>query len=535
MTQLDTYFGQTIINKFSYMEYFMSRFAVAAIGLAAASLFAVAPANAQKSKDEMRVVINDMFPVLDPIVFPQDEAGTFHHAVYQSLIAYEEREKKYMPLLAKSWKIVQPGVYEFDLRDDVTFHSGNKFNADDVVYTMNYFADPKLKIRFKARYDWVKSVEKLGDYKVRVTSKEPLASDLFMLAYRTRVYDSKVMSAMENPNDYGRTSASATGPYKMVSIDKQKIVLEKFKDSKDKYDRQAVNRYIGYGIPDEQTQIAQMMTGNLDAIRNISSDNASGIAQNPNMKMVEVPGGDIVYVTLDAAGRSKNKVMMDQRVRKAVMMAINRDELIKHIVPGHGTAIKVKAICLDTTYDCNYTTQPPEFDPAAAKKLLAEAGYPNGFDLQVDVHDPIRDIGEAIAGELRKVGIRTSVQPMPLNVYVKRRGEGEFTMFAGFYPTSSQPDTMNMFDFYFGQDRDYYKDDLILKAQQEANLEFNDEKRRAIYRDAIDRVNQMNYILPFSSLPAAYAMTKEVKIVQNSYSATAVYINDLVWNDYSGK
>ena len=185
----------------------MSRIAAAAFGLAAVSLAAIAPAHAQKSKNEMRVVINDMFPVLDPVVFPQDEAGTFHHAVYQALIAYEEHQKKYMPLLAKSWTIVRPGVYDFELRDDITFHSGNKFTADDVVWTMEYFADPKLKVRFKARYDWPKTIEKLGEYKVRITSKEPLASDLFMLAYRSRVYDSKIISKMDNPNDYGRVSA----------------------------------------------------------------------------------------------------------------------------------------------------------------------------------------------------------------------------------------------------------------------------------------------------------------------------------------
>jgi peptide/nickel transport system substrate-binding protein len=217
------------------------------------------------------------------------------------------------------------------------------------------------------------------------------------------------------------------------------------------------------------------------------------------------------------------------------MMAINRDELIKHIVPGHGTAVKLKGICLESTYDCSYGVLPTEYNPAEAKKLLAEAGFPNGFELQLDVHEPVREIAEGIAGDLRKVGIRAAVQPMPLNVYVKRRGEGDFTMFTGFYPTSSQPDTMNLFDFFFGQDRDYYKDDIILKAQQEANLEFDDAKRRALYLAGINRVNEMNYIIPFSTLPAAYAMTKDVKIMKNRYSATAVYINDLVWDDYKGE
>ena len=514
-------------------EQFMRRNVAVACGIVVA--LAAGQVQAQKAKNEMRVAINDMFSVVDPYVFPADEAGTFNRIVFDSLINYVEREKKYVGAIAKSWKIVAPGVYEFEIRDDLKFHSGNSLSADDVVYTMNYFADPAVKIRFKPRFDWFKPVEKIGPNTIRITSKRPQANDMSSLAYRSRIFDSKIHKGLEKYEDYGRVSASGTGPYKMVSIERGKVVLEKFEGYKNPYQRQAVNRYIGVHIPDEQTQIAQLLTGGMDALRNISTDNAKNLEANPNLRTVDVPSGDIVYITLDAAGRSKNKIMTDVRVRKAVLMALNRDQLLKEIVPGHGTADKMMAICFKWWPDCKYEKTPPEYDPATAKKLLAEAGYPNGFDLVVDVHEPIRDIGEAAAGELRKIGIRATVNAMPLNVYVKRRGDGEFTMFFGFYPTAAQPDMANIVDFFFGADRDYYKDATIHEAATQGLVTFDDKLRPNVYQRITDRVNEMSYIHPFSSLPTAYAMSKDVKIMPDAFSYTAVYVNDLVWSDYTGK
>src|SRR5262249_17308621 len=150
--------------------------AKAAFGLASASLLVTSlisgPASAQKAKDEMRLAINDMFPTVDPYVFPLDEAGVWYRILYQPLAAFLEKEQKFLPAIAKSWSSPSPGVYEFELRDDVYFHSGNHLTADDIVYTLNFFADPARKIRFKARYDWFKPVEKLGEYKVRITAKD---------------------------------------------------------------------------------------------------------------------------------------------------------------------------------------------------------------------------------------------------------------------------------------------------------------------------------------------------------------------------
>ena len=120
--------------------------------------------------------------------------------------------------------------------------------------------------------------------------------------------------------------------------------------------------------------------------------------------------------------------------------------------------------------------------------ILEKAAIDNGFDLELDVHEPIKEIGEAIAGMVRKVGIRASVRPLPLTLYVRMRGEGKFTAFLGFYPTNAQPDMDNLFDFFFEGNRDYWSDPVIKDLEKAGKVEFDEEKRIAIYQKQIGKV-----------------------------------------------
>src|SRR6185437_11831857 len=142
-------------------------------------------------------------------------------------------------------------------------------------------------------------------------------------------------------------------------------------------------------------------------------------------------------------------------------------------------------------------------------------GYPDGLDLELDVHQPLADIGEGIAGMLRKVGIRATVRPLPLTLYVRMRGEGKFTAFLGFYPTNAQPDMDNILDFFFNGNRDYWNDPVVKEVQAAGDVEFDEEKRPEIYRKAIDQVNKMNYILPIADLPMVFVHTKDVRIADD--------------------
>jgi peptide/nickel transport system substrate-binding protein len=498
-----------------------------------ALILVVAPAWAGKSDDTLTVAVTDWWSTLDPYQFPLDEAAVFYQSVYETLAGFDERGQKYVPRLAKSWKRIDDRNWEFELREDVKFHNGDEFDADDVVATVNYAIDPAYPLRHKDLYTLVEKAEKVGPYTVRITTSHPSPVDLQTIAYQFYIFDSKVLGKLENKADYGRVSRVATGPYQVVSLDQQKMVLERFDGwwgDKNGPLGAHMKRVIGMPIPDRQTQIAQFLTGTVDVIRNASADTARELGNRPETRVTPMHDGQLMYITLDALGRSDNKAMTDQRVRKAFMMAIDRKELARTVIPGGDIATILDGVCVEGVFGCSSSTRPPDFDPEAAKKLLAAAGYGDGFDLELDVHEPIKEIAEAVAGMVRKVGIRASVRPLPSALYVRLRGEGKFTAFVGYRPTSARPDMDDLMDFFFDGNRDYWNDPVLKQAQKEGAVEFDDEKRVDIYRRAIDQVNKMNYVLPLTDLPIVFVHTKDVRIVEDPMSPINNHIRDFYWN-----
>ncbi|HEY1502859.1 MAG TPA: ABC transporter substrate-binding protein [Stellaceae bacterium] len=508
----------------------MRKLVAAIFGVVASLAFAAGPAAAARADDTLRIAVVDWWSTLDPFQFPLDEAGVFYRGVYETLVRYDERSHKLVPRLAKAWRQVDDKTVEFTLRDDVTFHNGDHFDADDVVETIRYLIDPNTQLRFKDTFTWIDKIEKVDQYKVRITAKEAFADELIDFAYRFYIYDSKVLNKLPNKADYGRMGAIATGPYKMVSLDQQRMVLTRFDGYYDKSRSAPIKNIIVTPIPDRQTQVAQFMTGNIDLLRNPTADLARELAKDPDSRVTPMHNGLLMYLTLDAAGRSDNKIMTDQRVRKAVMEAIDREQLTKTVIPGGQIAELLDGICVPADVGCISSTKPPAYNPEDAKKLLAEAGYKDGFDLELDVHEPLADIGEAIAGMLRKVGIRASVRPLPLTLYVRMRGDGKLTAFLGFYPTNAQPDMDNILDLFFDGNRDYWGADPVIKqAQKQGAVEKDIDKRGEIYKKAIDQVNNKNYILPVADLPMVFVHTKDVVVKENPLTPINTEVDDFYW------
>jgi peptide/nickel transport system substrate-binding protein len=324
-----------------------------------------------------------------------------------------------------------------------------------------------------------------------------------------------------------------TGQYRLVSLDRNKgAVAERWDQYKgvEGYFHAPLKRMEGIFIPDKQTRVAELLTGGVDLLRNIDPDQAKDLAgKQPNLKVSATASGVLLYVTLDAAGRSDNKIMTDERVRKAFIMSVDREKLVRAIVPGGDHAEIANGICVSMVFGCAPSTKPYPYDPAQAKKLLAEAGYPNGVDLRIDVFEPVKYIAEAIAGEVRKTGFRASVQPLTSTVYVKKRGEGEFTTFVGNYPTATHPDMVTLWDFFFAGNRDYYHDQEIMKAYAAGNQEFDDAKRVALYTPALDRVNRLAYIMPISEMPMLWAGNKDIEMMQDPLSAGLPLLGDFKW------
>lgn len=493
------------------------------------------PAAAQKSKETLRLGLNDPFAVLSPYHGGGDEASNFSRGIYETLIVFDERAKKWVPLLAKSWTRIDERTWDIELREGVTFHNGNPFDADDVVTTVKYLIDPETKVNFKQRYTLIDKIEKLSSHKVRMVFSSPTATDLMVLAYRFFIWDAESLAKHDDKEDYGRLTPVGTGVMKVATLDKNKGIVVEAIDrhhGAKEYFRAGVKRVHGVPIPDRQTQIAQLLTGGIDMIRGASPDDTRELGSNPNLEVTYSNVLNLYYMGFDTRGRSGTNLFTDVRVRRAVWMAIDRDSIVQYIVPGGSkVAEKGEALCFKTTTPaCDPIVKLPKFDPEGAKKLLAEAGYPNGIEYTYTVTAPQRSIAEAIAGSLLKAGIRVSVKPAPLSVYRKDQADGKVQAWSTVFPTGGFPDASNNLDtLLLGNFDQYFGDEELKQLLFDGRKEFDEKKRADIYHKAYAIVNEKAYLYPLSSIPNAYVHTKEIGILDNPYMAGETSVTDYVW------
>jgi peptide/nickel transport system substrate-binding protein len=491
-------------------------------------------AHAQKSEDRVKIGVFLPFPTVDSYLEPSNAyLSSWTGDIYGRLVRYNEHKQEMFGELAKGWKRVDDKTLEFDLRDDIVFSSGNKFTANDVKYTLEWLTNPETKIRFQTRYTWIDRVEVLSPTKLRIHAKYPRTDVFELLAYLMNIYDAQVHGPLDDKSLYGRRSASSTGAYKLVSIDHSgNFELTRNDQTVGKFAHMhaAAKNINGLALPDSQAQIAQLLVGGIHVASEVSADMAAQFANNPKFVVRPDPTNVLVYITPDAAGRSNNKLFTDKRIRQAFFMAIDREEIIKSFIPGAEIAIRPNAICFPTIVDCvpSPQTKPAGYDPAGAKKLLAEAGKPDGFDMVLTAFSPQKDIAEAIAGQLLKVGIRASVSAPLGPVFLKDRDDGKFHAQVSQYPFSV-PGMTSAFELLFGDSRDYLKDPVITEAVTTGPSLMADAQRHALFRKALDRLNDEALVYPFSQKPNINILASGLNVQASKFSAVGTRLGDYVW------
>ena len=435
--------------------------------------------------------------------------------MFDTLIAYNEQSRKFEPLLAKSWKTVNPTTYEFTLRDDVKFHDGSPFDADDVVYTLNFLADPKVKFRIKTRFLWIKKAEKVDRYTVRVTTKGPRAVAPARFAVSIPIFPSDVHGALENKAAFGKTPIG-TGPYKVVAYDPntgiRMVRNPDYRHGSPSRPPGSIENVHILPIPDVQNQVAQLITGGLDMIHNVPKDQADNLAQNPELGVTVSNGILYRYIAFDAIGRTGSDDLKDARVRRALIHAIDRDSIRRNIFAGGDAVEKMDSICKPIQIGCVFDAKPPAYDPGKAKALLAEAGKAD-LKLQITTLPEARKVAEAIVGYLRAVGVKASIKSVTFGAYRKLQRTGKIQTLVHQFSSGGVPDTDALVTFYFGSKaRNYYGDKQIAGWMKEAGATFDTAAREVLYRKIFNRINEQAYIIPIAGLPSVFVHARDLEI-----------------------
>jgi peptide/nickel transport system substrate-binding protein len=507
----------------------MKRTALWSIG-AVALACAAAPAFAQKSKDTLRFGLDQPIQTISYYLDPKPETVFEIEAVFDNLIIFNEKTLKYEPLLAKSWKQIDDKTIEYELRDDIKWHDGEKFDADDVLYTFNWVLDPKTQLRFKGNWEFIDRLEKTGPYTVRVIAKRPTPYALVRLAYLSPIEAEHAHGKAADKVVYGATKPIGTGMYKVVEVDRNKhILLERNKDYNHGGPAKTasnIGRIQMMPIPDTGTQIAQFLVGGVDFVRDPGLEAAEDLAKKPGIQLTLSQGVGLMYMAIDAKGRSGLKQLQDVRVRRALMMAINRKDMLQFLTGGRPERTP-KAMCWELQAGCAFTKEPYPFDPAGAKKLLTEAGFGDGFDLEITTFtgEATKGAAQIVANQLHQIGIRASVQPSELGAYRKKQGDGKIQVIVAAWPGGGNPDVQGTMEFIYAvpDARDYAGDAEMKELAFKSLTIMNPEERKRLGQKIFDMSTERAYFTPVGPNPAVFVHTAEVAIEGGAFNA--YYVN----------
>jgi peptide/nickel transport system substrate-binding protein len=309
------------------------------------------------------------------------------------------------PSLAESWTVsADQRVYEFKLREGVKFHNGDPFTADDVKFSFYRTKGARL-LKEKVR-----DVEVVGPYRVRFHLHEPFPD--FMAFYGTLVTGAGWIvpkKYVERVGDDGfKKHPIGLGPYKFVS---HSVGVELVMEAFEGYWRKmpSVKRLVFKSVPEATTRLAMLKRGEVDIAYLLEAPEAGELKKDPNLRLAFSGGIGISAMDFLDMWDPKSP-WSDKRVRLAASYAIDRQRLSEAETLG---ASKPTGSLIPRTFEFALPIEPPPYNPAKAKQLLTEAGYPNGFDAgELHVTPPYFSRGEAVAGYLGAVGIRSRMRPM---------------------------------------------------------------------------------------------------------------------------
>ena len=358
------------------------------------------PADAQP-KDTLTVALVSHAPTLDPHMHFERVGILVNINMFDSLL-HKNARLEYEPSLATSWKALSDTQWEFKLRKGVKFHNGETMSAEDVKYSFERVLDQKKKSPQYGNVRAIKEIRIVDPETIHIITDKPFPLLLERLVFFPIVPKKHVEAVGDQA--FGTTSPVGTGPWKFVEWKRDQLIrLEAF----DQHWRgkPPFKHLIIRAIPEIATQVAEMKTGGVDLIRNVSADLIPELKSHPQTYVSSAPILRVHYVEFDMRVPPFDKKL----VRQAANHAVDKQTIIQKLMGGLGqivaTTVQPKAFGFDPD------VKPYPYDPKKAKELLAQAGYPNGVDITLhSAFVEFRPVFEAITQMLTEVGIRTNAK-----------------------------------------------------------------------------------------------------------------------------
>jgi len=414
---------------------------------------------------------------LDPSMNLSSIRAQVGMSIFDSLVG-RDAEKRIVPALAESWKLLDDNTWQFRLRQGVVFHNGEPFNAEAVRFTVQRVLDPNQKSPNRANIAEIAKIEVVDDFTVKLITRQPYAALL------NRLIDFPILPPKYTAEQGDQGFAArpvGTGPFKFVELVRDdRMVVEAF----DRHWRGApkIRRILFRPVPEPFTRSAALRSGELDLITNVPPNLARELEHVPGIQVRRVPSTWIIYLGLNAF----KKPLADIRVRQALNYATDVDALTKNVLEGNGRPMPGPFTPLMFGYDPRVKGY--AYDPARARRLLTEAGYPDGLEITLDSPDGRyqgdKEIAEALAGQWQKAGFKPKVQVAEWGAYFKRYLGKQFPDAYLLGLGGPMQDADEVYNLVSSKGRGlYYKNEKVDMLFDAGRSTMDPAKRRRIYSD----------------------------------------------------
>ena len=383
---------------------------------------------------ELRIGLAAEPTAMDPHYHNLSPNSSMSSHIFEKLVGQDERQRL-VPELAESWRAVDATTWEFKLRRNVRFHDGTPFTADDVLFSFERAPNVEGSPSSFGIYARGKTFVKVDDHTLHVKTAAPyplMPNDVSQVFIVSRKHG----QGAKTPDYNSGKAAIGTGQYRFVEYSPgNRIVVQR----NDQYWGQKApwERVVFRSIKSDPSRVAALLAGDVDMIDEVPATDMARLKKDPKVTIAQVVSNRIIYLHLDhyrddspfvqgKDGKPIKSPLRDRRVRQAISKAIDRDAIISRVMEGQ--AIKAGQLLPDGFFGVSKKLQPVAYDPNGAKKLLAEAGVPNGF--RMTIHSPNdrypndAKIAEAVGQMLSRIGIDTQVVTMTQGVFFRDASSG---------------------------------------------------------------------------------------------------------------
>ncbi len=451
-------------------------------GLLAGGLAGCAPAK-PAAKTEVVIAQGVDATTLDPHMHAETPTANVAAQIFDNLMI-RDQNTELKPHLAESLTNIDDLTWEVKLKRNIKFHNGEDFNAESVKFSIERIIDPANKSPQIADLSAVERVDIIDPYTVRIITKAPYP----ILPARLNLAMVPPGYVREKGNQYFGANPVGTGPYKFVSwVKDDSVVMEANAD----YWRgaPAIAKVTFRPIPENATRIAELQTGAVDLIVNVPPHMVSSIESGAGTRVARTPSSRIIFIVLNA---EKPGPMQNPKVRQALNYAVNVPEIIETVLGGYGYPSTQPL----TPAMFGYHKDLPgyHYDPAKAKALLAEAGYPDGLTIDLGTSSGRyvmdKEVAEAIVGQLAAVGITARLEAQEWGLYVgkvlEKKHPGAFLIGWG---NSVFDADANLYSWFrSGQRFNHYHTPEIDKLLDDARSTMDTATREALYRTAVEKI-----------------------------------------------